>query len=688
MRTALCIAAVFLLTDVPPTLAAPDTDQSATTAAQPEVVTSDGGAVPAKAANFLLLDQEGVSHELHREGVGAKAIVLYFQGNGCPIVRQSIPQLKALRDAYTPKGVKFFMINANSQDDRDSVVEEATEFQIDMPILLDESQMVATTLGTVRTAEALLIDTSTWKILYRGAIDDRIDFLGAKKEAEHAWLNEALDAFLAGQPLATPRTPTKGCLITFKEMPEKISYVDDIVPILKDHCVVCHSPGNIAPFALSSHSKIEGWSDMIREVVLTKRMPPWHADPHRGAFSNDRGLSAEETETLVSWLDQGAPQDGPKDPLGDLMQRPKGEWTLGEPDMVVELPETQTIPASGVFDYRYIEIPSGLTEDQWVRAVDVQASNRKVAHHVLVFLRYPDRLRYMQPDQEGGLQGFFGGYVPGQEPAPFPKGSGKWVPAGATFVFQLHYNATGKEETDRTRMALYFMDEKPKQELVTTAAANVDFAIKPGDPDSETVAKHFVTRDAVLYAMSPHMHYRGKRFQFDAQYPDGTNETLLSVPNYDFDWQTLYELKEPKRLPAGTVIVATGAFDNSAANPYNPNPEATVFFGEQTFEEMFIGYLNYTVDPEQEELSIAQQQPEFDWFPLDATSIVGTAWRVEQYVIAFQPDGKLLVNNAIEGTWSIEDNTVNAQAAGRDIRFAIDNDHLETRRGRPLRRVE
>src|SRR5690606_1875821 len=157
----------------------------------------------------------------------------------------------------------------------------------------------------------------------------------------------------------------------------------------------------------------------------------------------------------------------------------------------------------------------------------------------------------------------------------------------------LHYNATGKDEVDHTRMGLYFADEDPKHELVTTAAAQVEFAIAPGDPDSETMAKHVVTRDAVLYGMSPHMHYRGKRFKYEAQYPDGTKEVLLSVPDYDFDWQTMYQLETPKRLPAGTVIVASGAFDNSAANPYNPNPDQTVYFGEQTFEEMFIGYLNY-----------------------------------------------------------------------------------------------
>lgn len=670
------------------TTLATDPNQPAADASPVEPVTPDSSVAPAKAANFLLLDQEGNAHELHRDGVGAKAVVLYFHGNGCPIVRQSLPAIKALRDTYASKGVKFLMINANTQDDRDSIAEEANEFGIDIPILVDESQMVAKTLGAVRTAEALVVDTATWAIVYRGALDDRIDFLGAKREATHAWLKNALDALLGGQPVEPLRTPVKGCLITYKEAPKQTSYVKDVVPILKDHCVTCHRPGTVAPFAMSSHSKLEGWADMIREVVLTKRMPPWHADPHWGEFSNDRGLSADDMRTLVNWLDAGAPKDGRNDPLGALMKRDDADWALGEPDLVVELPEVQTIPASGIFDYRYIEVPSGLTEDKWVRAVDVQASNLKVAHHVLVFLRYPDRLRHMQPDQEGGLQGFFGGYVPGQRPAPFPEGSGKWIPAGTTFVFQLHYNATGKEETDHTRMALYFANKKPKRELVTTAATDVDFAIEPGDPDSETSAKHMVTRDAVLYAMSPHMHYRGKRFQYEAQYPDGTKEILLSVPNYDFDWQTLYELKEPKKLPAGTVIHASGAFDNSAANPYNPNPEATVFFGEQTFEEMFIGYMDYTVDPEQQELSMAQQYPEFDWFPLDVTSIVGTAWRVEQYVIRFDADGKLTVNDSIEGTWNIGSDTVNAQAAGRDIRFRINNDRLETRRGRPLQRVQ
>jgi hypothetical protein len=294
----------------------------------------------------------------------------------------------------------------------------------------------------------------------------------------------------------------------------------------------------------------------------------------------------------------------------------------------------------------------------------------------------------MQPDQEGGLLGFFGGYVPGQQPLPFPEGSGKWIPAGTTFVFQLHYNATGKDEVDQTRMALYFSQEAPKRELVTTAATQTDFAINPQDPDSETSAKHVITRDAMLYGMSPHMHYRGKRFQYEAQYPDGTKEILLSVPQYDFDWQTMYQLAEPKKLPAGTVILASGAFDNSPANPYNPNPDASVYFGEQTYEEMFIGYLNYTVDPQQNEITMAEQYPEFEWFPLTTESIIGTAWRVEQYVLAFEPEGKILVNDSIPGTWSIEGDRVTVAAAGRDIRFVIANDHLTTRKGRALDRVK
>jgi peroxiredoxin len=657
------------------------------TASEPAVVLPDAGELPAKAANFLLLDHTGAAHELRREGVDAAAIVLYTQGNGCPIVRKGWPALKALRDEFAPKGVKFFMINANSQDARADVAEEAGEFGIDIPILLDESQMVVKTLGSVRTAEALLVDPSSWDIVYRGAVNDQWDYVGRQAEPQHEWLKDALNAFLAGEPVETARTITKGCLITFKPTPREISYQQDIIPILRDHCVTCHSPGNIGPFALSSHGRVEGWADMIREVVLAKQMPPWHADPHYGQFANDRGLAPEQTRTLLAWLDQGAPKDGEGDPLRDLMKPRTREWALGEPDLLVELPEEQRIPASGVFDYRYIEVPSGLTEDTWVRAIDVQSTNRKVTHHILVFLRYPPERAHLQPNQEGGLLGFFGGYIPGQEVTPFPENSGKWLPAGTTFVFQLHYNATGKEEVDHPRMALYFMEGEPERELVTAAAADVNFAILPGDPSSETQAKHIVTRDAVLYGLSPHMHYRGKRFRYEAQYPDGTRETLLSVPHYDFDWQTLYHLKEPKHLPAGTVVVAKGAFDNSKANPYNPDPTATVFFGEQTHEEMFIGYLHYTVDPAQEAMSVAGQRPDFEWVRLDAQTLVGTAWRMQQYLIAFEPEGKILVNNAIPGTWRIEGNEVLMDAAGRTMRFVINDDRLETRRGRRLERV-
>ncbi len=635
--------------------------------------------LPSIARNFRLNDHLDGSHELYRYR-DSKAIVLFFAGNGCPIVRKSVATLKEIRDTYANQGVAFLMVDGNPGDDKDSVVEEANEFSIDFPILLDDAQTVTEALQVDRTATTFVITPGNWKIVYRGAIDDRLGYGAEKPQPTHRWLTDALDAVLAGQPVDTPFTEAKGCLIDRLPEPKKISYSRHIAPMLREKCATCHREGDIAPFPMDSYEEVVDHKRMIREVVMTKRMPPWHADPHYGRYENDNGLTVEETRRLLAWLDDDAPRGRGRDPLAKV-EPMESSWPLGEPDIVVSMPRSIAVPATGVLDYEYVRVPYTGTEDVWVKAADVLPGARSVVHHVLVFIRYPEHLRHLQPDYEGGLDGFFAGYVPGMQPSFFPEGTAKFVPAGSEFVFQLHYSTTGKAEEDLSKLGLYLNKGEPKRELFTRAASNTEIAIPPGDPAFPAKAAYRVGEDTVLYSMSPHMHFRGKSFRYVADFPDGSSEVLLNVPNYDFNWQTMYRFEEPKVLPAGTVIRCEGAFDNSIANPMNPDPESWVYFGEQTFEEMFIGYLRYAyVDGDssarQQDGMFAEGERLGLGVPVTADSLVGTMWRSGRFRIRFLADGEVRVGRNMKGSWRIEDDRVIIHIANDDHILRIDGDKL------------
>jgi len=519
--------------------------------------------------NFSLLDYRGKHHELRR--TDGKVAVLFFTGNGCPAARQSVQKLRSIRSKFGSQGVVFWMINSNPQDDRKSIAEEAEEFRVgSVPILKDDFQAVARLLKVQRTCETFAIDTAGMKIFYRGALDE---------------LPDALGAFLAGKRVEVASNPVKGCLITYEKV-EPVSYATQVVPILQAKCVSCHSPGNIGPWSMSSHKKVKGMSAMIQETILAKQMPPWHADPVHGTFSNDRSLTAEETGTLLAWIDQGAKQGEGLDPLTNSIT-PSGEWALGKPDFVVSLPDTQKIPATGVLDYRYVDSGFVMPEDAWIRAAVVRPGNRKVVHHVIARIKYPSGAKGA-PDEEV----FFTSWAPGNTTPEFPRDTGKFIPKGATFNFELHYNTTGKPETDQSELGLYVMKDVPKVVLETRTTETRELNIPPGEGDARSFCVYHFKRDTLIYDLVPHMHLRGSWFKYEALFPDGKRETLLSVPRYDFNWQTEYRLSEPRRVPAGTWMLCSGAHDNSKQNPLNPDATRRVKYGLQSHEEMFMGFMN------------------------------------------------------------------------------------------------
>jgi len=547
-----------------------------------------------KVDNFGLYDQHGDFHNLYYYD-DSKAIVLYTHGKGCPIVRNALPTLEEVRDEYHEKGVKFFLLNANLQDNRKNIAQEAKDYDIDFPILIDEDQLVAEALQIERTAEAILVDPETWEILYRGPVDDRLHYETQKPEADNRYLADAIDAFLAGEPIAEKRVKSPGCIVPLRDPRELAAnvpdYATDIAPILQSVCQQCHVPNGIAPWAMTSYEVVKGWSPMIREVIRTRRMPPWHADPHVNDYQNDISLTSEQRQAIVHWIEAGSPRGEGKDPLKE--NPPKEiEWALGEPDVIVEL-DTQLIPATGVLDYRYVEQDIELTEGRWVKAVDVIPGNRAVLHHCLVAVIYPDGHEEPIERDSRWLTGLFASYAPGMEPEVFPEGSGRYLPAGSKLEFQLHYTPTGREEKDATQLGIYFSDRPANKEYMVIGPYSATFEIPPHAKNHPVEATYNFDEPVTLYNMFPHMHFRGKSMKYTAIYPDGTKELLLSVPNYNFNWQRGYKLEDPISLPAGSKILCEATFDNSAQNKYNPEPDKPVYWGEQSFEEMMIGYMSF-----------------------------------------------------------------------------------------------
>lgn len=625
--------------------------------------------------NFRLIDHRGRIHELFRYS-DAKAVVLITHGVGCPIVRKQIPTLRALSDEFQSAPVVFLFINANVQDDRESLAQEAEEYRIPFPILQDSSQAIVRALECDRTGEAIVVvPGDKWRIVYRGAIDDRFSYGAERAEPQHMWLKDALRAVVDGKPIRTPKTEARGCLITY-HYPESPDYARDVVPILEQKCVPCHHSGGIGPFAMNGYKRVRGWGSMIREVVRTRQMPPWHADPNGLPFSNDISLSAEQQAILLRWVEKGCPKTtDTKDPLPAVEKRyaeEKPEWAFGKPDLVLQLPEPQVLPEKGVFEYRYLYVPTNLTENKWVRAIEVQPTNRAVLHHALIFVIYPPEYRHMQPEAREGLSGFFAAYAPGARPVAFPEGTAAFLPAGAVIVFQMHYTATGKTETDQTRLALYFADQAPREVLHVEAAFTTDLNIPPRTEEWATEASYSFTTPARIYGLSPHMHYRGSYFNYTLERAQGERTLLLNVPWYQFDWQPMYMFAEPIDVTVGDVIHCRGAYDNSEKNPRNPNPNEYVSFGEQSWEEMFIGYIMYGVPYKPEDF--AAKAAKRNALPLDAPEpkpeefLPGTSWRImHDAVLKFEADGVLKVNDVVPGRWKVAGRNVSAEIPGHSV---------------------
>lgn len=536
--------------------------------------------------DFSLPDVYGKERSL-AEFVAAEAVVVAFVGVECPLAKLYAPRLQEIARDYSERGVVVVGVDANRQDSLAELAAYGRRHGVSFPLLKDPRGAVAARFGAERTPEAFVLDRER-AVRYRGRIDDQYGVGFARKEPTQNYLREALDRVLAGEEVETPETAAVGCVIGRPREPApdaKVTYSEHVAPVLERHCVECHRAGEIGPFPLRGYEEVAGWADMIAETVRDNRMPPWHADPAHGEFANARRLSEAEKRTLRDWAEAGAPEGDPA-----KLPTPRSfveGWRLPrDPDLVVAMrDEPYRVAAEGVIDYQYFVADPGFTEGRWVQAADVAPGDRSVVHHVIVFVAPPAH----RP--EVGL-GWLAAYVPGQSSMTLPAGRARFVPAGSRFLFQMHYTPTGIEARDVTRVGLVFADPASvTEEVVTLEAANTDFEIPPGAPAHQVdAARRRFPAGAELLAVAPHMHFRGKSFRVAALWAGGERRVLLDVPRYDFNWQTNYQLAEPLALAEGFGVECEATFDNSPENPANPDPSATVRWGDQSFEEMMVAF--------------------------------------------------------------------------------------------------
>lgn len=526
---------------------------------------------------------------------GKPATVICMTGVGCPIARKYAPVLAELAKAHADQGVQLLLVNPNKSESVDAMREVARQNGI--RYVHDVDAKLGSALGATSSTEVFVLDGAL-TLAYRGAVDDQFGLGYALAAPKKRYLADALDAVLKNVPPSVQATTAPGCELALAPAPPlaashaspTVTYHNRVSRILQRSCVECHREGEAAPFTLDTCAGVKDRLAMIRKTVTKGIMPPWFADPSVGHWANDRSLPARDKADLLAWIEAGAPE-------GDAVHAPVARafapgWRIGQPDAVFEAPLAFDIPATGAMPYQRVMLQTRLPEDKWVRAVEIRPTYPDVVHHVLVFVVYPpDHPRLgQQPLTEDGIKGYFAGLVPNSGHHVYPAGTAKLLPRDALLIFQIHYTPNGTAVTDRPKIGFVFDDQAPEHELITTAAANKRLRIPPGAPNHEVVANYKFGGPARITSFSPRSHVRGKAYRYELTYPDGRTERVLEIPRYDFNWQLEYVLRDPIDVPRGTVLKVTAWYDNSAANPANPDPTKLVRFGDQTWDEMMIGY--------------------------------------------------------------------------------------------------
>ncbi|MGH9763061.1 MAG: hypothetical protein ACREDR_39095, partial [Blastocatellia bacterium] len=387
-----------------------------------------------------------------------------------------------------------------------------------------------------------------------------------------------------------------------------VTYAKDVAPILQANCVACHRPGEVAPMSLRTYKEVRPWARSIRDKVASRVMPPWFADPHYGQFANDCRLTDDQIRTIEAWVDGGSVEGDTRD-LPEPRKFLDG-WNIGKPDVVFTMPAKYSVPAKGVIEYKFFAVPTNFTEDHYVQLAEIRPGNRSIVHHIIVDSVVPSKpgefpAGEIPVSQLGALfrggerrngDGRLVGWAPGEAPLTLKPGQAKLLKAGSVLIFQVHYTTNGTAGEDQSSVGLIYARTPVQRRVVTAGAVARNLVIPAGDPNYEATASFEFKEDSHIESLHPHMHFRGKDFIFRLVYPDGTSKVLLSVPHWDFGWQLTYFLKEPVAAPKGSHLDCVAHYDNSANNKFNPDPTKRVTWGEQTWDEMMIGYLDYTID--------------------------------------------------------------------------------------------
>jgi hypothetical protein len=552
--------------------------------------------------DLALIDVDGARSTLH--GLAGKlGLVLVTLDAECPVSQRYRPRLAELARRYAPRGFAFAILDLTPHSLREA---KDTPRQSGVRTVRDDGGALAAALRIESTAEAFVIDRAG-TLRYRGAIDDQYGISHQRSTASSHWLVAALDNLSTGEEPRVQRTRADGCPTSRTKatapLRTPVTYHGRVSRIIQGNCQVCHRTGGLAPMPLETYEQVFARRQVIELMVSSGRMPPWSARPGVGDWANDRSLSPRDKADLLGWIKAGAPEgDSSHAPVA---RRFETGWNIGKPDAVIPIPQPFRVPAQGPIAYQYMYAKTDFSEDKWITAMEIRPTQPRVVHHVIAFLEEPGRKALTPeewarlkpgdpiPPQPGdGALGFFGVTVPGSLGTRYPEGSGKKLPKGAWIRFEIHYQPNGAEVLDRTEIGFRFAPG-PLREVESRSALNSHFAIPPFKARHEVRARYDFKEIGQLTALFPHMHLRGSAFRFDLRYPDGRVVALLDVPRFDFNWQSHYELRAPLDVPKGAALLATAWYDNSKANPWNPDPSKTVRWGTETYEEMMIGYFDF-----------------------------------------------------------------------------------------------
>ena len=530
-----------------------------------------------RVGDFALLDDRGTFHQLSRYQ-HRTALAMMAYDSSCAEMDSMVNSFAALGESYKGQGIDFVLLDA-----KDLGRNVALTLELPLPLLEDDGQLVSETLDITRAGDVLVLNPQRLSVYYRG--DTSEVFAETLKEVVGGTLDDTISVQTAGCNIDFPvRTQH------FESPPD---YELEVAPIVIKNCLDCHVQGGVGPFAMDSYIMLLGWSPMIREVLLNKRMPPMQVDPYVGHSPSARGLSKQDLQKLIHWIDAGAPRgEGETDPL-EQHTPTVNEWSLGEPDFIVQGPE-HSIPSTGVLDYYYSDIELPFADDKWVKAVQYRAGDPSVLHHLITFVSEPEEDFWGEERVSTSVsRRFVAGYIPGKDNVyEFPEGVGTLIPAGYHLSMQFHYVTNGQSTVDKTQLGLYFSDQPlPKEQRVQ--AIGTRFVLPPNTPELALQASHLIDENIVITGVRARMNYRGKRMRFMVETPSGVSQQLFSVPAFNYGWQPHYLLDAPVSVKAGSTLHVIGALDNSKSNPTNPAPDLEIKFGFNSWEEMFTGYFTY-----------------------------------------------------------------------------------------------